>query len=39
MEVVALAIKEGRVSARKAADLLDTTLDQLLYSIEAPDEL
>jgi Zn-dependent peptidase ImmA (M78 family)/DNA-binding XRE family transcriptional regulator len=44
IEVIALAIKEGRVSARKVADLLDTTIDQLLdlckaYSVEAPDEL
>lgn len=44
MEVIALAVKEGRVSARKAADLLDTTIDELLklceaYAVEAPDEL
>ncbi len=44
MEVIALAVKEGRVSIRKAADLLDTTIDDLLalcnaHSVEAPDEL
>lgn len=44
MEVIALAVKEGRVSLRKAADLLDTTIDDLVglchaHSVEAPDEL
>lgn len=44
MEVIALAVKEGRVSARKAADLLDTTIDDFqdlckAYAVEAPDEL
>ena len=29
MEVIALAIEEGHMSARKAADLLDMTLDDL----------
>ena len=29
MEVIALAIDEGHMSARKAADLLDMTLDDL----------
>jgi hypothetical protein len=30
MEVLALAIEEGHMSARKAADLLDMTLDELV---------
>lgn len=30
MEVIALAIEEGHMSARKAADLLDMTLDELV---------
>jgi Zn-dependent peptidase ImmA (M78 family)/DNA-binding XRE family transcriptional regulator len=29
MEVIALAIKEGQISARKAADVLDLTIDDL----------
>jgi hypothetical protein len=29
MEVMALAIKEGRISARRAADLLDITIDDI----------
>ena len=29
MEVIALAIDEGHMSVRKAADLLDMTLDDL----------
>ena len=29
MEVIALAIKEGQISARKAADVLDLSIDDL----------
>lgn len=44
MEVVTLAIDEGRISRRKAADLLDTTPDQFsdlcaAHGLEAPEEL
>jgi hypothetical protein len=44
MEVLALAIDEGRLSARRAADLLDTTIDDLsdlctAYEISPPAEL
>ena len=44
MEVLALAIDEGRLSARRAADLLDTTIDDLsdlctAYEISPPTEL
>jgi Zn-dependent peptidase ImmA (M78 family)/DNA-binding XRE family transcriptional regulator len=44
MEVIALAIKEGNVSARKAADVLDMTLEDLVdlcatYGVEAPFDL
>ena len=44
MEVIALAIEQGRVSARRAADLLDMTLEDLAdlcatHGVEAPFEL
>jgi Zn-dependent peptidase ImmA (M78 family)/transcriptional regulator with XRE-family HTH domain len=44
MEVIALAIKEGQMSTRRAADLLDLSLDDLAalcatYAIEAPFDL
>jgi Zn-dependent peptidase ImmA (M78 family)/transcriptional regulator with XRE-family HTH domain len=44
VEVIALAIKEGRVSARRAADLLDISLDDFAdlcakYGVEAPVDL
>jgi Zn-dependent peptidase ImmA (M78 family)/DNA-binding XRE family transcriptional regulator len=44
MEVVALALHEGRLSARRAADLLDTTIDDLndlctAYGVSPPAEL
>jgi Zn-dependent peptidase ImmA (M78 family) len=44
MEVIALAIKEGQMSARRAADLLDLSLDDLAalcgtHAIEAPFDL
>lgn len=44
MEVIALAVDEGRVSLRKAVDLLDTTIDDFAdlctaYGLEAPVEL
>ena len=44
LEVVTLAIDEGRISLRKAADLLDTTTDELsdlcaAHGLEAPEEL
>jgi predicted HTH domain antitoxin len=44
MEVIALAIAQGQVSARRAADLLDMTLDDLEnlctnYGLEAPFDL
>lgn len=44
MEVMALAIDEGRISLRKAADLLDTTTDEFsdlctAHGLEPPDEL
>lgn len=44
MEVVTLAIDEGRISLRKAADLLDTTTDEFsdlcaAHGLEAPEEL
>jgi XRE family transcriptional regulator, fatty acid utilization regulator len=44
MEVISLAIREGRLSARKAADLLDTSIDELAtlckaHAVDAPDEL
>ena len=44
MEVLALAIDEGRLSARRAADLLDTTIDDLsdlctAYGVSPPAEL
>ena len=44
MEVIALAIDEGRLSARRAADLLDLPLDDLArlfatHAIEAPFDL
>jgi imidazolonepropionase-like amidohydrolase len=29
MEVIALAIKQGQISARKAADVLDLSIDDL----------
>jgi XRE family transcriptional regulator, fatty acid utilization regulator len=35
VEVIALAIEQGRVSARRAADLLDLTLEQLTEFCEA----
>jgi Zn-dependent peptidase ImmA (M78 family)/DNA-binding XRE family transcriptional regulator len=44
MEVIALAIKEGQISARKAADVLDLTIDDLAdlcrtHGVEAAFEL
>jgi Zn-dependent peptidase ImmA (M78 family)/DNA-binding XRE family transcriptional regulator len=44
MEVITLALKEGRLSLRRAADLLDTSIDDLgdlctAYGFETPDEL
>jgi Zn-dependent peptidase ImmA (M78 family)/DNA-binding XRE family transcriptional regulator len=44
MEVVALAIKEGQMSARRAADLLDMPLDDLaqlcaIHGVEVPFDL
>ena len=44
MEVIGLAIDEGRLSARRAADLLDTTIDDLsdlctAYGVSSPAEL
>ena len=44
IEVIALALKDGRVSARRAAGLLDLTLDDLtdlfrIHGVEAPVEL
>jgi Zn-dependent peptidase ImmA (M78 family)/transcriptional regulator with XRE-family HTH domain len=44
MEVIALAIKEGQISARKAADVLDLTIDDLAdlcrtYKVEAAFDL
>jgi Zn-dependent peptidase ImmA (M78 family)/DNA-binding XRE family transcriptional regulator len=44
MEVIALAIKEGQISARKAADVLDLTIDDLAdlcrtYEVEATFDL
>jgi XRE family transcriptional regulator, fatty acid utilization regulator len=44
MEVVALAINEGQMSARRAADLLDMSLDDLAalcatHVVEAPFDL
>jgi len=44
IEVIALAIDEGRVSLRKAVDLLDTTIDDFAdlctaYGLDAPVEL
>jgi XRE family transcriptional regulator, fatty acid utilization regulator len=44
MEVIALAINEGQMSTRRAADLLDLSLDDLAalcatYAIEAPFDL
>jgi Zn-dependent peptidase ImmA (M78 family) len=44
MEVIALAIDEGRVSARRAAALLDLTVDDLgdlftVYGVQSPIEL
>jgi XRE family transcriptional regulator, fatty acid utilization regulator len=44
VEVIALAIKEGQISARKAADVLDLTIEDLAdlcrtYGIEAAFEL
>src|SRR5262249_40433449 len=44
MEVIALAIKQGQISARKAADVLDLTIDHLAdlcvtYGVEAPFDL
>jgi predicted HTH domain antitoxin len=44
MEVIALAIDEGHMSARKAADLLDMTIDDLTnlcatYGVEAAFDL
>jgi hypothetical protein len=44
IEVVTLAIDEGRISLRKAADLLDTTTDEFsdlcaAHGLEAPEEL
>jgi Zn-dependent peptidase ImmA (M78 family)/DNA-binding XRE family transcriptional regulator len=44
MEVIALAIKQGQISARKAADVLDLTIDDLAdlcrtYEVEAPFDL
>jgi predicted HTH domain antitoxin len=44
MEVIALAIKEGQISARKAADVLDLSIDDLAdllttHGVEAAFEL
>ena len=44
MEVIALAVDEGRVSARRAAALLDLTVDDLAdlfatHGVQAPVEL
>ena len=44
MEVIALAVMNGQMSARRAADLLDMTLEDLVdlcatYGIEAPSDL
>ena len=44
VEVIALAIEEGRVTARRAADLLDMTLEDLVdlcatHGVEAPFDL
>jgi Zn-dependent peptidase ImmA (M78 family)/DNA-binding XRE family transcriptional regulator len=44
MEVIALAIKEGQISARKAADVLDLSIDDLAdlcraYGVEAAFDL
>jgi Zn-dependent peptidase ImmA (M78 family)/transcriptional regulator with XRE-family HTH domain len=44
MEVIALAIKQGQISARKAADVLDLSIDDLAdlctaYGVEAAFEL
>lgn len=44
MEVIALAVTNGQVSARRAADLLDMTLEDLVdlcatYGLEAPFDL
>ena len=44
MEVIALAIKQGQISARRAADILDLTIDDLAdlcrtYGVEAPFDL
>jgi len=44
MEVVALAIADGQLSARRAADLLDTSLDELAalcvtHRVEVPFDL
>lgn len=44
MEVIALAIKQGQISARKAADVLDLSIDDLAelcatHGVEAPFEL
>jgi Zn-dependent peptidase ImmA (M78 family)/DNA-binding XRE family transcriptional regulator len=44
MEVIALAIKQGQISARKAADVLDLTIDDLAdlcrtYKVEAAFDL
>jgi Zn-dependent peptidase ImmA (M78 family)/DNA-binding XRE family transcriptional regulator len=44
IEVIALAIKQGQISARKAADVLDLSIDDLAdlsrtYGVEAPFDL
>jgi hypothetical protein len=44
MEVVALAIADGQLSARRAADLLDMSLDELAalcatHGVEVPFDL
>jgi Zn-dependent peptidase ImmA (M78 family)/transcriptional regulator with XRE-family HTH domain len=44
LEVVTLAIDEGRISLRKAVDLLDTTIEEFsdlcaAHGLEAPEEL
>jgi hypothetical protein len=44
MEVIALAIKQGQISARRAADILDLTIDDLAdlcrtYGVEAAFDL
>ena len=44
MEVIALAIEEGRVSARRAAGLLDLTVDDLadlftVHGVQSPVDL